>query len=100
MGPDGLLVLDAETDTHIPSYHAEGLIDIVGAGDSVTAGTVAALCVGATLAEAALIGNLAASITIQQIGVTGTASPHQSAEPPGPEAANRPVLPLDPPSPV
>jgi hypothetical protein len=29
------------------------------------------------LAEAALVGNLVASITIQQIGTTGVASPEQ-----------------------
>ena len=38
------------------------------------AGLVAALCCGASLAEAALVGNLAASITIQQLGTTGTAT--------------------------
>jgi sugar/nucleoside kinase (ribokinase family) len=54
-----------------------GPIDIVGAGDSTTAGIVSALCAGATPADAAHIGCLVASITIQQIGVTGTASPEQ-----------------------
>jgi sugar/nucleoside kinase (ribokinase family) len=37
-------------------------------------GLVAALCAGGTLAEAALVGNLAASLTIQQLGETGTAT--------------------------
>jgi rfaE bifunctional protein kinase chain/domain len=77
IGPDGLLVLEPAGDTLVPGYQVSGEIDIVGAGDSVTAGTVTALCAGATLAEAALIGNLVASITIQQIGVTGTATPEQ-----------------------
>ncbi len=77
MGPDGLLLVEIDSDAHIPGYRPEGPIDIVGAGDSVTAGTVAALCAGATPAEAALVGNLAASITIQQLGVTGTANPDQ-----------------------
>mgnify|MGYP000331977952 CR=1 FL=1 len=38
------------------------------------AGITAALCAGATLCEAALVGNLVASVTIQQIGTTGTAT--------------------------
>ena len=49
-------------------------------GDSVMAGIASALCCGATPAEAALAGNLVASITIQQIGTTGTATPAQVRE--------------------
>jgi len=37
----------------------------------------AGLCAGATLPEAALIGNLVASITVRQLGTTGTATPAQ-----------------------
>ncbi len=43
-------------------------------------GAVLALCAGATLPEAALVGNLVASITIQQIGTTGVAQPLQLQE--------------------
>ena len=49
--------------------------DPTGAGDSATAGAVLALCAGATAAEAALVGNLVASITVQQLATTGTARP-------------------------
>jgi sugar/nucleoside kinase (ribokinase family) len=49
----------------------------VGAGDSATAGIVSALLAGATRLEAAAVGNLVASITVQQLGTTGTASPAQ-----------------------
>ena len=63
--------------TRIPGVRIEGEIDPTGAGDSATAGAVLALCTGATLPEAALIGNLVASITIQQIGTTGVARPDQ-----------------------
>ena len=48
--------------------------------DSVMAGIVSALCSGAEPFEAARLGNLIASITIQQIGTTGTASPAQVRE--------------------
>jgi sugar/nucleoside kinase (ribokinase family) len=56
-----------------------GPIDIVGAGDATMAGIVMALCSGATVPEAAQIGCLAAGVTIQQIGTTGTASREQIA---------------------
>jgi bifunctional ADP-heptose synthase (sugar kinase/adenylyltransferase) len=77
MSEDGILVLSKDGCEHVPIVPVTGEIDIVGAGDSVTAGMVSSLCAGATLREAALMGNLVASITIQQIGTTGTASPEQ-----------------------
>ena len=63
--------------THIPGIRVPPPIDIVGAGDSALAGIAAALCCGATPVEAATIGNLVASITVQQIGTTGTATREQ-----------------------
>jgi len=77
LGQNGLLVATGESVTHVPGVKVEGPIDIVGAGDSTTAGIVASLCAGATLEEAGLVGCLVASITIQQLGTTGTASPEQ-----------------------
>ena len=77
MGDKGILVnADGQVNT-IPAMPVSGPIDIVGAGDSTISGITAALCAGATLPEAALIGNLVASITIQQIGTTGTATRSQ-----------------------
>ncbi|HID06225.1 MAG TPA: carbohydrate kinase, partial [Armatimonadetes bacterium] len=80
MSEHGILVVTHDDVTHIPGIQVTGEIDIVGAGDSVTAGIVASLCSGATPVESAFIGNLVASITIQQIGTTGTASPEQVLE--------------------
>lgn len=51
--------------------------DPTGAGDSATAGAVLALCAGATPPEAALVANLVASITVQQLATTGTARPDE-----------------------
>jgi bifunctional ADP-heptose synthase (sugar kinase/adenylyltransferase) len=65
---------------HIPAYPVAGPIDIVGAGDSTSAGIACAVVAGATFEQAAAFGNLVASITIQQIGVTGTATPEQVRE--------------------
>ena len=64
---------DGET-FRIPAWPVHGEIDVVGAGDSVTANAVAALAAGASLAEALAIANAAASIVIHQLGTTGTAS--------------------------
>lgn len=59
----------------IPAFPVAGPIDIVGAGDSTSAGIVLGLAAGASVWDAALLGNLVASITITKLGTTGTASP-------------------------
>ncbi|RFC44089.1 MAG: bifunctional sugar kinase/adenylyltransferase [Verrucomicrobia bacterium] len=56
-----------------PSLALRGPIDIVGAGDSVTAALTAGLAAGATLSEALELAMLAASVTVHQIGTTGVA---------------------------
>lgn len=73
-GEQGAFVFDQGGEQHVPAIPTAGPIDVVGAGDSAMAGLVAALCAGASVPEAALVGNLAASITIQQLGATGTAT--------------------------
>lgn len=72
-GEDGTWVSDPQP-TLVPAVRLEGPMDPTGAGDSATAGAVLALCSGATLQEAALVANLVASITVQQLATTGTAS--------------------------
>lgn len=81
LGELGTLVATADGQTTIvPAPQVTGPIDIVGAGDSATSGIVSGLLCGATPVEAAALGNLVASITIQQLGTTGTASPAQVRE--------------------
>jgi len=77
MGSEGILVFHHDGMTHVPGIRVSGPIDIVGAGDSALAGIVSSLCCGASPTEAALVGNLVASITVQQIGTTGTATREQ-----------------------
>jgi bifunctional ADP-heptose synthase (sugar kinase/adenylyltransferase) len=77
VGEEGLVYATPDSFQRVPAIPVTGEMDIVGAGDSATAGIVAALCSGADPLEAALLGNLAASITIQQLGTTGTASQEQ-----------------------
>jgi bifunctional ADP-heptose synthase (sugar kinase/adenylyltransferase) len=59
---------------HVPALPTRGPIDIVGAGDAVTANLAAALAAGAKLREAVELANAAASVVIHQLGTTGTAS--------------------------
>ena len=76
----GMLVADPDG----PLHHVAGFpppsgvpVDPVGAGDSITAALASCLAAGASPVEAALVANLAGSVTVQQIGTTGTASPAQ-----------------------
>jgi rfaE bifunctional protein kinase chain/domain len=73
-GAAGMLVSDPQPIL-VPGVRIEGPTDPTGAGDSATAGAVLALAAGAALPEAALVGNLVASITVEQLATTGTASP-------------------------
>jgi rfaE bifunctional protein kinase chain/domain len=75
----GMLVAEpaGQGAQHVPSPQVPPPIDPVGAGDSATAGIVCSLLAGTTLIEAAAVGNLAASLTVQQVGTTGTATPEQ-----------------------
>lgn len=59
---------------HVAAHPVSGPIDIVGAGDSVTANLAAALAAGAALGEAMELAMAAASIVIHQLGTTGTAT--------------------------
>ncbi|MCA9070645.1 MAG: carbohydrate kinase [Planctomycetaceae bacterium] len=80
-GQEGLVVVDGEEEAvSIPGVCLEGPTDPTGAGDSMTAGCVLSLCSGASKAEAAIIGNLVASLTVQQLATTGTAASHQLSE--------------------
>jgi rfaE bifunctional protein kinase chain/domain len=60
---------------HRASLPLRGEIDIVGAGDSVTANLTAALAGGAGIDEAIEFAIAASSLVIHQLGTTGTASP-------------------------
>jgi rfaE bifunctional protein kinase chain/domain len=81
-GARGILVVRPDAGRENPprwvaGFPVHGPIDIVGAGDSTSAGIACAVAAGASLEEAAAFGNLVASITIQQLGTTGTATPQQ-----------------------
>jgi rfaE bifunctional protein kinase chain/domain len=61
----------------VPAWPLRGPIDIVGAGDAVTANLTVALAAGAGLREALELANAAASIVVHQLGTTGAATVEQ-----------------------
>ena len=61
----------------IPAIPVQPPIDICGAGDATNAGLAFSRALGLPLAESALAAAAVSSITIRQIGVTGTASPDE-----------------------
>ena len=73
-------VLPSGEFAHVPALPRRGPIDIVGAGDAVTANLAAALAAGATLQEALELANAAASVVIHKLGTTGTASVQEVRE--------------------
>jgi rfaE bifunctional protein kinase chain/domain len=78
LGQSGMMVArPGQSAQRVPAFPVAGPVDIVGAGDSATAGLVTSIVAGADPNSAAVIANLIASITVQQLGTTGTATPEQ-----------------------
>lgn len=80
MGSKGQFVFEGEKVKKILPIPVEGPLDVCGAGDATTSGIISALCCGADFYDAALLGNIVASITIQQLGSTGKATVEQVLE--------------------
>ncbi len=71
----GILAADADDEVvHVPTLPLRGPIDVVGAGDSVTANLTAALAAGASLREAVELAVVASSVVVHQLGTTGVAT--------------------------
>jgi rfaE bifunctional protein kinase chain/domain len=80
LSEDGILGASPDGEVaRLPCHPIRGPIDIVGAGDSVSANLAAALAAKASLVESLEMANAAASIVIHQVGTTGTATPEQIA---------------------
>lgn len=58
----------------IPAFNRTEVFDVTGAGDTVVAALTLALIAGASFWEAAVLGNLAASLVVRQFG-TATTTP-------------------------
>jgi bifunctional ADP-heptose synthase (sugar kinase/adenylyltransferase) len=75
VGAQGMLIAWPDgRRQQVEGFAVSGPIDIVGAGDAATSGLVTSLLSGGSEAESATVGNLTASITVQQIGTTGVAT--------------------------
>jgi D-glycero-beta-D-manno-heptose-7-phosphate kinase len=59
---------------HIPAFNRTDVFDVTGAGDTVVTTITLALVAGATLWEATVLGNLAASIVVRQFGTATTST--------------------------
>jgi len=67
-GADGMSLFQSDNEpTHIPAF-ARNVYDVTGAGDTVIATFVSAVCAGADLVESAMVANAAAGITIGEVG--------------------------------
>jgi bifunctional ADP-heptose synthase (sugar kinase/adenylyltransferase) len=75
-GGKGALLVSASGEKFVSATPILEPVDICGAGDSFSAGVVAALVTGASGVEALGLGNRVASITVMKRG-TGTASPEE-----------------------
>jgi rfaE bifunctional protein kinase chain/domain len=81
LAEDGILAATPDGQTsHCPAFPVRGEIDVVGAGDAVTASLTAALAAGASPFESLELASAAASVVIHQLGTTGTATVRQIAE--------------------
>jgi rfaE bifunctional protein kinase chain/domain len=81
LAEQGLLGATAEGSVdHLPAFPLRGDIDIVGAGDAVSANLTTSLAAGASMREALELAGAAASVVIHQLGTSGTASVAQLQE--------------------
>jgi rfaE bifunctional protein kinase chain/domain len=74
LGARGCIVSDGITTTHVPTAAIPPPIDFCGAGDAFLSAFACALATGARPEEAAFVADLAASVTIRKVGMTGTAT--------------------------
>lgn len=81
LGDEGIIAVDPAGERRFaPAIRVDGPVDIVGAGDAATSAIVAASLSGGSPLEACQLANLTASITIQKLGETGSASPAELRE--------------------
>jgi len=69
----GVLVLDRGTETTVPGYPVERVVDPTGAGDAFAAGLAIALADGRAPDECARFANAVASFAVEDVGMAGLA---------------------------
>jgi rfaE bifunctional protein kinase chain/domain len=76
----GALLITESHHHHLPAAPTKPPIDPVGAGDTFIATVAAGLAGGANPVEAGIASNLAASVVLKKLNITGTASPQEILE--------------------
>jgi len=71
------MVADEQGVFQEPGIRVPGPTDPVGAGDTVVAAIAAVLGSGGDARTAARLANIAASVTVQKLQITGTATPEE-----------------------
>ncbi|MBD2465407.1 D-glycero-beta-D-manno-heptose-7-phosphate kinase [Oscillatoria sp. FACHB-1407] len=72
-GEEGMSLFGRDgSEQTIPAFNRTDVFDVTGAGDTVVAALTLALIAGATPWEAAILGNVAASLVIRQFGTATT----------------------------
>jgi rfaE bifunctional protein kinase chain/domain len=72
-GGEGMVLFERNGNiTEIPAFNRTEVFDVTGAGDTVAGTVVLGLCSGGTGAEAAILGNLAASLVVRKFGAATT----------------------------
>ena len=72
-GAKGMALFSKDAEYFIPAFNLSEVFDVTGAGDTVAGTYSLGLAVGASSYEAAVLGNLAASIAVKKYG-TATVS--------------------------
>ncbi|HRU05961.1 MAG TPA: PfkB family carbohydrate kinase [Candidatus Brocadiia bacterium] len=76
-GENGILVQDGCGVTQVPGIQILERVDTVGCGDTALSAIAASLASGAAPVTAAMLANIAASITARKLQTTGTATPEE-----------------------
>lgn len=72
-GGEGMILFEKIGNiTEIPAFNRTEVFDVTGAGDTVAGTVVLGLCSGGTGVEAAILGNLAASLVVRKFGAATT----------------------------
>lgn len=74
LGDKGSMIVNGDEITKVSAFKVEGPLDICGAGDTSISAFSCAIASGADFETAAGFAGAASAVTIQKVGVTGTAS--------------------------
>ena len=71
-GSEGMAICNKDGIYKIPVFNKSNVFDVTGAGDTVVASFTLALASGASVENASIIGNLAASLVVKKYGCATT----------------------------